>query len=137
VSWSGGVATVDNVAAANIAGNIGIASVTNALKNLTAGMIAIGGTNVTASAVQLNNAAATVTVDAGDLTAGNLGIARMTNALSEAGSYIGGNIAEAALTNVLGAVRYSGIVTNGGVGSLFTNILTYVDGICTAATLNP
>jgi len=82
-------------------GNIAYARITNALKSVASGAIAIDGTNMTASAAQLNAAAATVTTSAGDLTSGNLALARMTNALPSAGSYIGGNIPVASLTNAI------------------------------------
>jgi hypothetical protein len=72
---------------------------------------------------------------AGASIGGNIPVAAITNAAVSLGASIGGNIPVAALTNVLGAVRYTGIVTNGPAG--YTNILTFVNGICTAASLNP
>ena len=81
VSWSSGVATVDNCAAANLSGNIAIARMTNGLVD------AIGADQMVDEDhgdVSWSSGVATVDNCAAANLSGNIAIARMTNGLIDA-----------------------------------------------------
>lgn len=116
---------------ASIGGNVPVAAITNAARSVGG---SIGG-NIPVAAI--TNAAGSI----GSSIGGNVPVAAITNAASTLGPSIGGNILAAAISNALastfGPVRWTGAITNAGVGGTSSNIMWYYSGALTNVTYLP